>query len=148
MYNRVWDPQHQYTEGFLKEYQHWVLEVSYRQHTLGCYILFAKDHVERISQLSPDAMVELRTAMKDIEDALTANPLFRPDRFNYWQMGNNLPHLHFHGIPRYASPRHFEGEEWFDQTWGSVPVWSKQNRGHDLVRKLREAIKQNLIIYT
>jgi len=26
----------------LKEYRHWVLEVSYRQHALGCYIIFAK----------------------------------------------------------------------------------------------------------
>ena len=142
--DRFWDKENKYTEGFLKEYKNWVLEVSYRQHTLGCYIIFAKRAVEKISELKTDEIDELKEVMAEIETALSKNDIFGPDRFNYWQMGNALHHLHFHGIPRYASRRTFNGKEWVDKTWGSVPIWSKENVDHDLIRKIKEAVKPYL----
>jgi len=144
MVNRFWDKNNRYTEGFLKEYNHWVLEVSYRQHTPACYIIFAKRAVERISELETQEVNELKDVMGEIEATLAKIDTFKPDRFNYWQMGNALHHLHFHGIPRYESPRNFDGKEWADQTWGSVPVWSKDDVSHDLVAKVRDAIKPHL----
>ncbi|OGH77490.1 MAG: hypothetical protein A2301_01645 [Candidatus Magasanikbacteria bacterium RIFOXYB2_FULL_40_13] len=144
MLNRFWDKNNKYTEGFLKEYKHWVLEVSYRQHTLGCYIIFAKRPVEKISELENQEINELKDVMGEIETTLLKIDMFKPDRFNYWQMGNALHSLHFHGIPRYESSRNFNGKEWADKTWGSVPIWSKNDEKHDVVAKIREAIKPYL----
>ena len=79
-----------------------------------------------------------------MESTLSKIDEFKPDRFNYWQMGNALHHLHFHGMPRYESSRTFAGKEWVDQTWGSVPIWSKDDVGHGLVAKVRDAIKPHL----
>lgn len=140
MVDRVWDSDGKYPEAVLKEYEYWVVEVSYRQHTLGSYIIFAKREVEKISELEDKEIVELKRVMGRIEEALFATPEFVPDRFNYWQMGNNLHHLHFHGIPRYAKPRKFAGREWVDKTWGSVPVWSRVEVDREMVQTLREAI--------
>jgi diadenosine tetraphosphate (Ap4A) HIT family hydrolase len=141
---RIWDPENKYPGGVLNKYRYWTLEVSYRQHTLGCFIIFANRPVERISELEPTEFVELGVVMREIERALTANPVFRPDRFNYWQMGNALHHLHFHGIPRYEQPRDFNGQTWGDMTWGSVPIWSKEDIPKSLVEALREVMRQNL----
>jgi len=102
---RPWDPDNRYTEGFIKAFNCWCLEISYRQHTLGCYIVFARRQVERISELSSEELTELAFVNSEIETALTSNPIFRPDQFNYLQLGNQLHHLHLHGIPRYVSPR-------------------------------------------
>ncbi len=144
MVNRFWDTHNRYTEGFLKEYGHWVLEVSYRQHTLGSYIIFAKRPVEKISELHTGEIDELKDVMGEMEATLSSIDAFHPDRFNYWQMGNGLHQLHFHGIPRYEHPRHFTGKEWIDRTWGNVPVWSQEDVHHDLVAQIRDVIKPHL----
>jgi len=141
---RPWDPENNYPGGVLKEYDRWVLEVSYRQHTLGCYIIFAKANVERISELAVPDIFEMRQVMRDIETALTKAPSFCPDRFNYWQMGNALHRLHWHGIPRYQTPRRFAGNDWVDTTWGSVPLWSKQNVGPALVEQIAGVLRPRL----
>lgn len=136
--NRMWDKEGKYKEGFLKEYSHWVLEVSFLQHTLGCFIIFAKRNVERISELNNEELSELKTVMSEIEAAVTKE--FKADRFNYLQLGNNLHHLHIHGIPRYQTQREFNGQKWIDKTWGHPPVWSNKEALSDLVKTLKETI--------
>lgn len=122
---RIWDLEGRYKEGFVKEYEHWVLEVSFRQHTLGCFIIFAKRNIERISELYDVEIIELKNIMKEFESTCSSIKEFMPDRYNYLQMGNALHHLHFHAIPRYAKPRRFRNKEWIDTTFGHPPVWSK-----------------------
>jgi len=137
----LWDTKNKYTQGLLKEYDYWALEVSYRQHTLGCYIIFAKRSVEKISELKTEELNELKDVMREIEKTLSKIDIFKPVRFNYWQMGNSLHQLHFHGIPRYKLLRSFDGKKWIDENPGSIPAWSKIDVGHDLVAKLRDVIK-------
>ncbi len=134
---RIWDKEGKYKEGFVKEYRHWVLEVSFRQHTLGCFIIFAKRNIQKISELKDTEAIELTYVMRDLEEALSNIEAFKPDRFNYLQMGNALHHLHFHAIPRYATQRHFNKKEWNDITFGSPPVWSKIEASEELVLKIK-----------
>jgi diadenosine tetraphosphate (Ap4A) HIT family hydrolase len=138
MPKRIWDPEEKYSQGFLKEYHHWVVEVSYRQHTLGCFIIFAKRKIEKISELSDEEAIELKVVMKEIETTMSEVPEFKPDRFNYLQMGNALHHLHFHGIPRYASERAFANKSWLDTTWGKPPIWKKTDESSELILALKE----------
>ena len=141
MINRFWDINKEYTKGFLKDYEYWALEVSYRQHTLGSFIIFLKNEKkEKISELNIKELGELKMVMGEIEKALFTNKIFKPDRFNYWQMGNKVHYLHVHGFPRYAKPRIFNGEEWIDKTWGNPPVWRKESINEDLVVKVKDAV--------
>lgn len=135
---RIWDVEGKYKEGFVKEYKHWVLEVSFRQHTLGCFIIFAKRDIEEISELKNSELIELKKVMNDFETTLSDIEAFKPDRFNYLQMGNALHHLHIHAIPRYATPRHFDEKEWNDNTFGHPPVWSNVESNKKLVIKIKE----------
>ena len=145
MVNRFWDKENKYSKSVLKEYNHWVIEVSYRQHTLGSFIIFCKrEGIEKISELNQDEFIELGKVMKEIENALSDIDVFRPDRFNYLQMGNKLHGLHFHGIPRYSEPRMFNDQKWVDKSYGNVPIWSKNDVDHDIVEKIKETIKPHL----
>jgi len=144
MVERIWDKENKYTEGFLKEYQYWVLEVSYRQHTLGSYIIFAKRSIEKISELEIEELADLKKTMAEIEAALLKIETFKPDRFNYWQMGNYIHQLHFHGIPRYSSPRIFNKKEWIDKTYGARPIWAEKEVNHSVVKKINEEIQDHL----
>ena len=144
MSSRIWDPEDKYKDAVIKEYSHWVVEVSFRQHTLGCFIIFAKRRIEKISELTNQELVKLRDVMSEIENVLKIAPEFNPDRFNYLQMGNALRHLHFHLIPRYETQRNFDGKEWNDETFGHPPVWSKTEVSRDLVIKIKETIQKYL----
>lgn len=144
MVRRFWDPENKYGEGFIKEYKDWVWEIHYRQPTLGCFIIFSKHHVERFSQLTEPQLASLRDVLKEIEKVYSRIKVFRPDWFNYWQMGNSLPHLHIHGFPRYKKPRFFAGKKWVDKTWGHPPIWSTKDVNHELVVKIRDTIKPYL----
>ncbi len=141
---RIWDKAGKYKDGFVKEYTHWALEVSFCQHTLGCFIIFAKRDVERISDLFDDEIIELKTVMKEYESTFMSIANFKPDRFNYLQMGNALHHLHIHAIPRYLKTREFFGREWKDETFGHPPVWSKTEVDKELVLKLKEIYLANV----
>lgn len=142
--NRFWDKEGKYKDGFLKEYQYWSLEVSSRQHTLGCFIIFCKRPIEKISELQKEEVVELGLVMRNIEKALLKNPIFKPDRFNYLQLGNALHNLHFHGIPRYKSERIFLGEIWRDETFGHPSIWSNEEVNAELVLEIKKEIENFL----
>lgn len=141
---RSWDTKGTYIDGFVKEYTHWVLEVSFRQHTLGFFIIFAKRDIENISDLHDDEISELPKVMREFETTLLKIPELTPDRFNYLQLGNGLHHLHFHAIPRYASPRNFDGKEWVDVAYGHPPIWSEHEVDRVLVIKIKKLFLQEL----
>lgn len=64
----------------------------------GRCILAFRDHAEELTELDDDAasafMADARTAARAIHEAT------RCDRLNYAILGNTLPHLHWHLIPR------------------------------------------------
>lgn len=81
--------------------------------------------------------------MRIIEEGLRKNAMFEPDHFNYWQMGNGMPFLHFHGMPRYRESRHYTHDnapprEWQDATWGHPPVWTREMISRELMDSLRK----------
>jgi len=145
MNKRPWDSHDRYVNGFLKEYKNWTIEVSFRQHTLGCFIIFAKRNVEKISDLNSDELNELKNIMSSMEKALLKLDAFKPDRFNYLQLGNALHRLHFHGIPRYKAKRTFNGEIWIDKAWGHPPIWSKTEASSSLINAIKLLILKQLL---
>ena len=145
MTDRFYDKENKYVDAFLKEFKYWIWEVSYCQHTLGSFIIFSKNSkIEKISELNEDEIIEFKEVTKEIESILDKIDIFKPDRFNYWQMGNKLHHLHIHGFPRYAKPRIFDGREWIDKTWGKPPIWKTEDVDKDLVIKVRNVVKPYL----
>jgi diadenosine tetraphosphate (Ap4A) HIT family hydrolase len=144
MENRFWDPQGKYKDVFLKEYKHWILEVSFRQHTPGCFIIFAKRQIEKIVDLRDEELIELRVVMTEMQNLLISIPELKPDRFNYMQLGNELHNLHFHGIPRYNSTRNFVGIEWIDENPKSLPIWKTTETDKEIVMKVKEEIQKRL----
>ena len=93
-----------------------------------------------MSALKSDELQELSLVMHDMEMALRALPDIHPDHFNYLQMGNALPLLHFHGVPRYQSDRTWQGEFYRDATWGHPPVWTYTEVSVDMLQRLKSNI--------
>jgi diadenosine tetraphosphate (Ap4A) HIT family hydrolase len=76
-----------------------------------CQLTFDRRHVARLDQLEEDEyaafVADLFLAQHAVARAL------RPDHMNVESLGNVVPHLHWHIIPRYVN----------DARWG-LPIWT------------------------
>lgn len=89
-------------------------------------------HVKEMSDLAAADRLALNDAVWQVEVALRA--VMAPDKVNVASLGNVVPHLHWHVIPRYADDAHFPN-----------PVWGERLRQTDAaVLALRRALLPNL----
>ena len=108
-----------YPNTLLGDYSHWVVLLRPQQVTLGSLVLACKDAAQSWSEIPRAAFSELKTVTGDIESELRS--AFEPDRLNYLMLMMVDPHVHFHVIPRYKSPRTFENIKFVDSDWPKPP---------------------------
>ncbi|MBV8667514.1 MAG: HIT family protein [Burkholderiaceae bacterium] len=67
-------------------------------------------HVQEMTDLPPAERSELMQAVCKVEQAV--RDILRPDKINLASLGNVVPHLHWHVIPRYRDDMHFPNPVW------------------------------------
>ena len=67
-------------------------------------------HVKEMTDLDPAALARVMAAVYAVEDALRV--VLAPDKINLASLGNVVPHLHWHVIPRFADDAHFPQPIW------------------------------------
>jgi methyltransferase (TIGR00027 family) len=75
-----------------------------------CQLIFDSRHVARVDQLSHPEWTSLAADLFTAQQAVAR--VVKPDHMNVESLGNVVPHLHWHIIPRYVG----------DPMWGA-PVW-------------------------
>lgn len=78
----------------------------------GYTLLFSKTHVTELFHLDHRVRGELMEEVSRVAKALY--DVFRPDKINYELLGNMVPHMHWHLVPRFTS----------DQAWPR-PIWAE-----------------------
>ena len=63
-----------------------------------------------MSDLTPAARLALMNTVNQVE--LAQRAVLDPDKINLASLGNVVPHLHWHVIPRYRDDAHFPGPIW------------------------------------
>jgi len=71
-------------------------------------------HVAEMTSLDPSARAELMRLVFGVESALRA--LLPVDKINLASLGNVVPHLHWHVIPRYRGDPEFPAPIWAPAT--------------------------------
>lgn len=74
-----------------------------------CRVIW-RAHVAEMTDLAPAARMHVLKLMCAVESAL--RQLYRPDKINLASLGNMVPHLHWHVIPRFRDDRHFPRPVW------------------------------------
>lgn len=74
-----------------------------------CRVIW-NDHVREMSDLSPADRMLLNDAVWHVETAV--REVMGPDKINVASLGNVVPHLHWHVIPRYVDDAHFPNPVW------------------------------------
>jgi diadenosine tetraphosphate (Ap4A) HIT family hydrolase len=67
-------------------------------------------HVREMTDLEPGDRAHLMRAVFATEAALRS--LLAPDKMNLASLGNAVPHVHWHVIPRFADDSHFPQSVW------------------------------------
>jgi diadenosine tetraphosphate (Ap4A) HIT family hydrolase len=83
--------------------------VHFNQTLRGRAILIARTHCTDMLTLDPAAYAAMADDLRALARAVQR--AFAPDRLNYANYGNVMPHLHWHVVPRYRD----------DPWWGGPP---------------------------
>ncbi len=67
-------------------------------------------HAAEMTDLPESEQHALMSVVLAVEGALRA--VIRPDKINLASLGNVVPHLHWHVIPRFHDDRHFPAAVW------------------------------------
>jgi diadenosine tetraphosphate (Ap4A) HIT family hydrolase len=67
-------------------------------------------HVKEMTDLAPAERAVLMTAVFAVEQVL--RDLMQPEKINLASLGNVVPHLHWHVIPRFRDDAHFPDAVW------------------------------------
>lgn len=74
-----------------------------------CRVIW-REHVREMSDLARDDRLLLNEAVFRVEEAV--REVMQPLKVNVASLGNVVPHLHWHIIPRYADDAHFPAPVW------------------------------------
>jgi len=74
-----------------------------------CRVIW-REHVREMSDLALDDRLLLNEAVHQLE--LAVREVMAPLKVNVASLGNVVPHLHWHVIPRYADDAHFPAPVW------------------------------------
>ncbi len=125
----------------IKRFKYWTLALNHDQYYLGRSICYLNTYKEKISDLTQEEYLELFEIIKKYQDALIN--LWQTDWWNYAQLGNEVPHIHFNFIPRYKEKRIFENVEFLDEQWGkNYSPQPKQLRDENLNQKIKLVVQE------
>ena len=95
-------------------------------------------HVKEMTDLPLQERHRVMEAVFATEEAV--REVLQPGKINLASLGNMVPHVHWHVIPRFADDRHFPN-----------PIWGETKRDkarrevpHDLAARLRSSLAQRL----
>ena len=128
-----------YPVAVVRDYDNWAVLIRPRQVTAGCVIVAEKSSATALGGLSAEALLELGKVSRELEATLQAT--FQNDKINYVALMMVDPNVHFHVIPRYSSPRSFEGMEFRDTGWPKHP---DMQFAHDLSPEALESLRFHL----
>ena len=102
------------------------------------YRVIWNDHVKEMTDLTPAQRNSLMDAVWQVEQAV--REVMQPDKINLATLGNKVPHLHWHIIPRYADDAHFPQPIWAEPKRVSTPAMLASREA--LLPALRKNIAQ------
>ena len=74
-----------------------------------CRVIW-QTHVREMTDLSSEDRAHFMAIVFTVEESLRET--MNPDKINLASLGNMMPHLHWHVIPRFVHDRHFPGPIW------------------------------------
>lgn len=102
----------------------------------GYCILYFRRHVAELFDLTPAERAQLAEDLSRIAQAVA--DCCRPAKLNYACLGNEVPHLHWHVVPRYPH------DGWWGRAFSLRPNYQKRPQPPADYARLRTALRAAL----
>ncbi|PNU21758.1 HIT family protein [Geothermobacter hydrogeniphilus] len=120
----------------IAEFEYCYVTLNRDQFFRGYTLVFSKDHVTELFHLDAAARGAVLEEVNRVAEALAR--IFNPAKMNYELLGNMVPHMHWHLVPRFVD----------DPLWPR-PIWSEPHDEQPLaaeacrerIRQIREALE-------
>ncbi len=107
-----------------------------------CRIIW-RDHVKEITDLNELDRMLMMDVMWQVEQVV--RDVMQPKKINVASLGNMVPHLHWHVIPRYVDDAHFPAPVWAEAK--RIPSPESLAARQEKLPLLRKKIQQRLAAY-
>lgn len=116
------------------------LYLNPNQRWLGYSYVVFKDHVTDLHLLSEaDSTAYYQDMMRAVNAIVKA---FHPDKMNFDNLGNVVPHLHWHIIPRYAGDANWRNPPWSDwYEWDAKWAILTEDQYATIIEAIRSHLK-------
>lgn len=108
----------------------------------GYIRLILNKHVAEMTDIDAKNAHIVFSALLIIENYM--HEILNPDKINLASLGNMIPHLHWHIIPRYKNDRHFPNPIWGNITNAHYQV---SNHLRELEKKLITSLSQEKYLF-
>jgi diadenosine tetraphosphate (Ap4A) HIT family hydrolase len=129
-------------ESVISDGRFWTAAVNRNQNLLGKVLLVARREVHAVTDLDRDEWTDLHDEVRWICAALDA--LFQPDQYNHAFLMNIDSQVHLHVVPRYRSPRQWDGKTFDDPHVGELFGTEQRVLERDELARLAAAIRDRL----
>ena len=116
-----------------------VLATSENDYPGFCRVIW-NAHVAEFSDLGADERARVMHAVYAVERALRR--VMQPVKVNLASLGNQVPHVHWHVIPRFTNDAHFPLPVWAPRQRTVSEAMLSQRRAHATL--LRDAVRQEI----
>jgi diadenosine tetraphosphate (Ap4A) HIT family hydrolase len=121
----------------IHEFEHSYLLVGDHQFHRGYCVLVFKQHVRELHDLEPALQSALFSELISATQAIARS--FQPWKMNHSCYGNQVPHIHWHIIPRYDSePDHL------NPPWLHAGEFKQHEIDAEQAREIAQRIRRNL----
>jgi diadenosine tetraphosphate (Ap4A) HIT family hydrolase len=106
-----------------------------------CRVIW-NQHVAEMTDLTYGEREHLMTLVFAVEEAVRY--VMHPDKMNVAALGNSVPHIHWHVIPRYKDDAFFPGSVWTNKInkTPALALESRMQKAQDLPAAIRETISR------
>jgi diadenosine tetraphosphate (Ap4A) HIT family hydrolase len=101
-----------------------------------CRVIWDR-HVKEMADLEPAERERIMRVVFAVEQALIG--VLQPDKINLASLGNAVPHVHWHVIPRFLDDPHFP-----NPVWGEKLRQSARALPNDFPMRMRQALDEAL----
>ncbi len=106
-----------------------------------CRVIWNR-HVTEMTDLTYGEREHLMALVFAVEEAI--RHVMQPDKINLAALGNMVPHIHWHVIPRYKDDAYFPGSAWSSKTQepSKAALEARRTLAANLPNAIRSAISQ------
>ncbi len=108
-----------------------------------CRVIW-RDHVKEVTDLHELDRMLMMDVMWQVEQVV--RDVMQPEKINLASLGNIVPHLHWHVIPRYTDDAHFPAPVWAEPKHS--PSSESLAARREKLPTLRKKLQQHLASYT